>query len=43
MSEEIEEKGILKQLFNFYFSNSWYSFFTITYLLFFLYTAIFLH
>ncbi len=41
MSEEIEEKGILKQLFNFYFSNSWYSFFTITYLLFFLYTAIF--
>lgn len=26
---------------NFYFANSWYSFFTITYLLFFLYSAIF--
>ena len=40
MSEE-QEKTTLKQLTEFYFANSWYSFFTITYLLFFLYSAIF--
>ena len=38
MSDEPTTK---KQLINFYFSNSWYSFFTISYLLFFLYSAIF--
>jgi len=41
MTEEIKEKPIFVQLFNFYFSNSWYSFFTISYLLFFLYSALF--
>lgn len=41
MAEKEEEKGILSRLISFYFSNSWYSFFTITYLLFFLYSAIF--
>lgn len=39
--EEIEEESKTKQLFKFYFSNSWYSFFTITYLLFFAYSAIY--
>lgn len=36
-----KEKHIFKQLFSFYFANSWSSFFTISYLLFFLYTALF--
>ncbi len=40
MSDE-QEKTTLKQLTDFYFANSWYSFFTITYLLFFLYSAVF--
>jgi hypothetical protein len=40
MTEE-KEKSILKQLFSFYFANSWTSFFTISYLLFFLYSALF--
>ena len=40
MAEE-QEKTLFKQLTSFYFSNNWYSFFTITYLLFFLYSAIF--
>ena len=39
--EKQKEKSMLKQLFNFYFANSWYSFFTISYLLFFLYSALF--
>lgn len=38
---EQEQESTLKQLIKFYFSNSWYSFFTITYLLFFLYSAIY--
>ncbi|AKM84394.1 TPA: hypothetical protein DCZ46_03530 [Candidatus Campbellbacteria bacterium] len=41
MAEETQEKTPFKQLTSFYFSNNWYSFFTITYLLFFLYSAIF--
>ncbi|MBU1558119.1 hypothetical protein KKC45_04115 [Patescibacteria group bacterium] len=40
MSEE-QQKTTLKQLADFFFSSSWYSFFTVTYLLFFLYSAIF--
>lgn len=39
--QEQEQEPILKQLFKFYLLNSWYSFFTITYLLFFLYSAIY--
>src|SRR3989338_1861451 len=41
MADKQGEKTLLKKLISFYFSNSWYSFFTITYLLFFLYSAIF--
>lgn len=41
MTEEKKEKSTLKQLFSFYFSNSWYSFFTVTYFLFFVYSALF--
>ncbi|MBU4480110.1 hypothetical protein KKG48_01535 [Patescibacteria group bacterium] len=36
-----EKKSLKKEIFNFYFSNSWSSFFTITYLLAFLYSAVF--
>ena len=39
--EEQEKEPMSKQLFKFYFVNSWYSLFTITYLLFFFYSAIF--
>jgi len=42
MSEQKTEKeSILKQLTSFYFTNNWYSFFTIIYLLFFLYFSLF--
>ncbi len=40
MAEE-KDKSHLKNLTEFYFSNSWYSLFTVAYLLFFLYSAIF--
>ena len=39
--KEKDPEPIIKQLLKFYFSNSWYSFFTITYLLFFAYSAIY--
>jgi len=38
---EEQEKTTLKKISDFYFANSWYSFFTISYLLFFLYSTIF--
>ena len=41
MSEEKTEKSILKKLTEFYFASSWYSFFTIIYLIFFLYSTVF--
>ena len=40
MTEETE-KTLFKKLTGFYFSNNWYSFLTIPYLLFFLYSAFF--
>jgi len=39
MEEKIQPE--IKPMFKFYFSNSWYSFFNISYLLFFVYSAIF--
>lgn len=39
--KEIKEQSEFKKIISFYFSNSWYSFFNISYLLFFIYSAIF--
>lgn len=41
MSDDTKTTPYFKELLSFYFSHNWYSFFKITYLLFFLYSAIF--